>query len=326
MNNNNQRHEQRSRWSESLLACVCFLVASSAWSATQTYSTHFDGVENPISENGAWSHLGQNWTVVAKDNGVAHGTQTGFGDNDDSYARLSGFSSNQVISAVVRRGNIAPGCAPEVELLLRFDDSADSARGYEVDLNSDGGVQFVRWNGAPGDYTVLDGGGMSYDELDGATFKASIIGNVLSVYINDVLISQTTDDAFADGNPGIGFFRRDCGSSSDFGLRSFSATGSGETPPAPPPPPPSNPPPANDPPPSSPPPASAPPPRNPPASDPPATSPPPPTTPPPAPPPPSTTTQAFSTNFAGSEIPLSENGAWSHAGLHWTVVAKENGL
>src|SRR4051794_8383399 len=116
MNNNSQSEERRSKWSESLLACACFLVASSAWGASQTYSTNFNGVEKPISEKGAWSNVGQGWTVVAKDNGLAYGTQTGLGDNDDSYARLSGFSPNQVVSAVLRRGTIAADCAPEVEL------------------------------------------------------------------------------------------------------------------------------------------------------------------------------------------------------------------
>src|SRR5438477_13187607 len=85
-------------------------------------------------------------------------------------------------------------------------------------LNSDGGVQFVRWNGPPVDYTVLDGGGSYLYFQDGDTFKASIVGNVISAYVNDVLISQTTDDAFTTGNPGISFFRRDCGANTDFGF------------------------------------------------------------------------------------------------------------
>jgi hypothetical protein len=224
-----------------LLASLMLLAASSAWGATQTYSSNFDGAENPISEGGSWWNAGLDWTAVAKDNGIAHGTLTGTGGYNDSYARLSGFSPDQVVSAVVHRGTIATNCAPEVELLLRWDDSAHSARGYEVVLDPDGGVQFVRWNGAQGDFTVLSGGGRYYGLKEGDTFKASMVGNVISAYVNDKLISQTTDSKYATGNPGIGFFRRQCGSNTDFAVTSYTATGSDGSEPAaqPTPPPPS---------------------------------------------------------------------------------------
>ena len=41
-----------------------------------------------------------------------------------------------------------PGCTHEVEVLLRWADSAHIARGYECNLAFDGGyAQIVRWNG-----------------------------------------------------------------------------------------------------------------------------------------------------------------------------------
>ncbi|MFN8549222.1 MAG: hypothetical protein U0527_14925 [Candidatus Eisenbacteria bacterium] len=36
--------------------------------------------------------------------------------------------------------------------------------------------------------------------------------------------------------------------------------------------------------------------------------------------------QSFSTNFDGSEFPLSEGGAWHHQGLDWTRVRKQGGI
>src|SRR5262245_9498429 len=57
----------------------------------KSYSTEFDGIENPLSEGGVWSHVGLDWRNVEKSGGIAYGTQTGTGGYDDSYAVLSGF-------------------------------------------------------------------------------------------------------------------------------------------------------------------------------------------------------------------------------------------
>src|ERR1051325_4346552 len=84
------------------LSLWLLLAAPTAWSATQHYATSFDGSEAPLSEGGAWSNTGLDWTPVIKSNGAAHGTQTGNGGYDDSYAVLSGFSPNQAASATVQ--------------------------------------------------------------------------------------------------------------------------------------------------------------------------------------------------------------------------------
>ena len=49
----------------------------------------------------------------------------------------------------------------EIELLLRWADSAQIARGYECLFNHLGGVQIVRWNGPFGKFTVLSGPGVA---------------------------------------------------------------------------------------------------------------------------------------------------------------------
>lgn len=111
----------------------------------------------------------------------------------------------------------------EVEKLLRWADSAHNARGYQCNVNYHGGCQIVRWSGAIRDFTVLRGAnapGVSSDDV----LKATIAGNVISVYVNNALIDQGTDTAFATGNPGIGFFRRTAGANTDFGFLSFATT------------------------------------------------------------------------------------------------------
>ena len=192
---------------------------------TPTYKTNFDNPENPLSEGGAWSHTGLNWKNVVSENGIAHGTQTGNDGYDDSYAVLSGFSPDQAASAVVYiDAEIDANCASqEVEILMRWSDSADSAQGYECMIHHDGGyAQIVRWNGPYGDFTVL-GGNSAPGFKDGDTIMATAVGNVITLFHNEVQIVQVTDDTFKTGNPGIGFFKRSCGRNSDYGFTSFMA-------------------------------------------------------------------------------------------------------
>lgn len=201
-----------------------------------TYSTNFDGVENPISEGGAWHHTGKDWTVVATGNGLAFGTQSGTPSQprqnlyNDSYAILSGFPSDHSASAVIyRAASIDGSCSHEFEILLRWSDDTNNARGYELNLNYDGGyAQIVRWNGPYGDFTVLGGG--SYPGLkSGDVFMGTIVGNVITSYVNGKKIFEVTDNTYTSGNPGMGFFRGSCGSNSSIGFTSFQAAGSGGT-------------------------------------------------------------------------------------------------
>lgn len=169
-----------------------------------------------------WSNAGVDWANVQKLNGLAMGTLDGLGGYNDSYAHLSGFSSNQTASGVVK---VAGGLTDthEVELLLRWADTAHIAQGYACKLGYQGACQIVRWNGPLGDFTVL-GGANATGVSTGDVLKATAIGNVISEYLNDALIVRVTDSTFATGDPGIGFFRRTAGANSDFGFTSFMAT------------------------------------------------------------------------------------------------------
>ncbi len=72
--------------------------------------------------------------------------------------------------------------------------------------------------------------GMDYGLRDGDTLKASIVGNVITVWINGVEKARVADDTFKTGNPGIGeFLACDRGqgkeTNSDFGFTGFTARG-----------------------------------------------------------------------------------------------------
>jgi hypothetical protein len=193
----------------------------------QTYTTNFDGTENPISENGAWVHNGLDWKPVQKVNGVAFGTQTGTGGYDDSYAHLSGFPPNQSGSGVIQRFAGSSGIH-EVEIHLRWSDSAHSAKGYECLLSYDASyAQLVRWNGPLGNFTYIGWAAKAPMPKTGDTFSASITGNLIVAYYNGVEIMRATDTFWHTGNPGMGFYRESAGSVSDMGFTSYTATAIG---------------------------------------------------------------------------------------------------
>jgi hypothetical protein len=65
---------------------------------------------------------------------------------------------------------------------------------------------------------------------DGDVLKATIVGNVITVYINGVEKARAKDDTHKTGSPGIGFFLqcdggKGVGSNKNYGFKSFTAKG-----------------------------------------------------------------------------------------------------
>ena len=209
---------------------------------SQTYSTRFEGSENPLSEGGRWLNRSLDWTKIRKSGGMACGTQTGTNSGiyryDDSFAHLSGFPPDQEAWGQVHIAKPDSRCHQEVEILLRWSSSAHNTTGYECFArcvnNSSSYVQIVRWDGPLGKFTYLaDMRGTNYGLKNGDTLKASIVGDVITVHINGVKKAQATDDTFKTGNPGIGEFLacdggHGLGSNADFGFSSFTARGLGD--------------------------------------------------------------------------------------------------
>jgi hypothetical protein len=55
--------------------------------------------------------------------------------------------------------------------------------------------------------------------------KATIIGNVITAYINGVQVNQVTDNTFTSGNPGVGFYLHGIANrNADYGFTSFTAS------------------------------------------------------------------------------------------------------
>lgn len=192
-----------------------------------TYSTSFAANESPLSDGGAWTQglaTGLDWTNVDANSGDAIGTKDNGSNFDDSIACLSGFAANHSGTGIIHKQTTSG--TMEVEILLRWTISAHVASGYECNLAHDASyTEIVRWNGATGSFNILSHITSGIGTVnDGDSFKAEVIGNTINVYHNGSLINTTTDNTFATGNPGIGFYRTAGAAFSQYAFSSFSAT------------------------------------------------------------------------------------------------------
>jgi hypothetical protein len=221
--------------------CLSLSPAPAAVGTHGPYATTFSRPENPISEGGQWLNGkadGLDWTDVRTTLGFAFGTEIG-GNRpdpqkyDDSTALLKGtWGPDQTVEAKVHAVNPNQDGKvwEEVELRLRSSISPHNCTGYEVMFRCTKIPQaycnIARWEGPLGKFTMLkETRGSEYRVKDGDVVKATMIGKTLSVYINDVRMIQLSDDKFASGNPGVGYYLEGAsGVIGDFGFSSFMAT------------------------------------------------------------------------------------------------------
>jgi hypothetical protein len=209
----------------------------------RTYTTNFPLTENPMSEGGNWINgqtAGLDWKNFRTTPGFAFGTQNGSGGPpyDDSTAILSGtWGPNQTAQATVRTVNQQTGgIYAEVELRLRTTITPRVNSGYEINFRcAHDGSQYqeiVRFNGPINSYTYLSQRSGGRGLYDGDVIKATIIGNVITVYQNGTQINQVSDSTYSSGSPGIGhWLRGPAGLIADYGFTNFSAS---DGPPLPP--------------------------------------------------------------------------------------------
>lgn len=216
-------------------------VASAPAALHGPYSTNFAHAENPLSDGGQWYEGktdGLDWTNVRTIPGLAFGTEIG-GNRpapqkyDDSTAILKGtWGPNQTVQATVHSVNPNQNGKvwEEVELRLRSSISPHNCTGYEVMFRCTKIPQaycnIARWEGPLGKFTYIKKmQGSKYGVKNGDVVKATMIGNVLTVYINGVQMIQVTDNKFKSGNPGMGFYLDGAtGVMRDYGFSNFMAT------------------------------------------------------------------------------------------------------
>ncbi len=218
-------------------AALCLVGFAPPAAFCQTYTTTFEGTENPLSEGGKWSNAGLDWTHIRKGNGIAYSTQRGDEKGKymykDSLTVLSGFPADQEAWGEVHIGTPNPDCLQEVEILLHFTCAPHSATGYEcfarcID-NDSSYLNIVRWDGPVGKFTYLvQKKGKGYGLKNGDILKATIVGNVISIYVNGEKKAEAVDDTFKTGNPGIGQYLecengKGFGTNANFGFTNYTA-------------------------------------------------------------------------------------------------------
>jgi len=201
--------------------------------STSSYTTDFNLTESPISESGKWKQLGVDWTRVVTSGGLAYGTQSGSGGFNDSYAYLAGsFPANQSGSATIHlESGIAANFA-EVEILLRWTDSAHNATGYECNLAYNGQyAEIIKWPGPfatdKSQFTFISSGNpVSTGVHDGDVFQADVVGNVITARLNGRVIATGTDSSIPSGGaPGMGFYSEGAPASSKYSFTHYTGTG-----------------------------------------------------------------------------------------------------
>jgi hypothetical protein len=217
------------------LSIALVLYVASALGADETYTTEFANSESPISDSGRWrsgNRDGIDWTDVKTSGGVAFGSQIegAGGYYDDSIACLTGFPPDQSAQSTIFLSGEFPD-SRETELLLRWTISPNSATGYEINWPWNGtAMQIVRWNGPVGDFTPIGYVSAGKRPATGDIWKATMVGDEITVYLNGERLGSIRDSTFTNGSPGIGFFTsRDA--DSNYGFSSFTAIaiGSGAT-------------------------------------------------------------------------------------------------
>ncbi len=199
--------------------------------ASRTYVSKLALPEDPISENGNWisgKAVGVDWANVATTPDLAYGTELGGGGYDDSTALLAGaWGSDQMAEATVYSINQNDNIYEEVELRLRSSLSPHRSTGYEINFRclktAHGYTQIVRWDGPLGKFKYLASQeGVNYGVTKGDLVRATIVGNMITAYINGVRVLRVRDNTYTTGNPGIGFFLQGgSGVNKDYGFTSF---------------------------------------------------------------------------------------------------------
>lgn len=197
-------------------------------SLLRSYETFFPLTENPISEGSNWINglaVGLDWQDVRTTTNKAFGVGVSTVNYDDPIASLTGtWGANQSVEATIVNTNPTNGTTRELELRLHTSIAAHSSTGYECNLNTQNGncyMQIVRWEGGSGVFTVLTPTVVNPPPsavVTGDIFKATVVANAISVYLNGLLMLTVTDSVYPTGAPGIGFFGRTPAAMSEFGF------------------------------------------------------------------------------------------------------------
>jgi len=202
--------------------------------ASGSYTTDFRRSENPCSEEGRWINSGANGggrSNVQSTPGLAFGTQIERGLYNDSIALMTGtWSADQTVTVTLYKGTNKNTCCAEGEIWIRGSMGGGKMTGYEMSfsiLSDPDYYHMAPWLGADFAAGTFARSALGRTLQDGDVIKVTAVGNLFTLYVNSIQIAQGTDNTYASGNPGIGFFHSSAfnGLDHEWGFNSFAATG-----------------------------------------------------------------------------------------------------
>jgi len=213
----------------------------------RTYATDFSSTENAISENHNWVNGGAcgdpllcpggNGSNIQTIQGHAFGTQSGAipPPYTDSGALVTGnWGSDQFVQIVIWWDGSPETNSDydEVEIRLRGTFGKNWSRTYNINCrvgtpSPNSYIQMGRANGPPDNFTppFVELHGPSAACQNGDVMTGTVVGNVITAYINGRKVIQATDSVISSGSPGFGFFHQGTRTrNTNFGVSSLIAS------------------------------------------------------------------------------------------------------
>lgn len=202
-----------------------------------SFTTTFTTNENPISDSARFAKSANWWADVRTGgNGRAWGLNGPNDAFDDAYALIVGATGNYELEGTVYRdAALNDAVSHEIELNFNFDETGGTGggvRGFEFLFARNGQVEAFIWNHAAsgavsGSFSNLNLTGTltkGSNLITGDVIKARKVGNVYTVFVNDVQLGTCTNSTYTDGQAAIAYFTRPGGTSAHLCLTQLKVT------------------------------------------------------------------------------------------------------
>lgn len=163
--------------------------------AYATYNTTLFRVENPMREQGMWLEGLTDGTAWGNIRTTANLAFAAVAQAVDSIAVMkTSFANDQFVEGTVSRAaGYNPGVVHQLELLIRFNITANNASGVCVRWAHNGTGSLVRFNGAVGNTTPITLSATAWGApVDGDKLRAEAIGTALTIKKNGTVIATAT--------------------------------------------------------------------------------------------------------------------------------------
>jgi hypothetical protein len=140
------------------------------------------------------------------------------------------WSADQTVTVTLYKATNNNTCCAEGEIWIRGSMGGGKMTGYEMSFSILSNPDYYHmggWLGTDFAYGTFTRSALGRTLQDGDVIKVTAVGNLFTFYVNNIQIAQGTDNTYASGNPGIGFYHSSAfnGLDHEWGFKSFAATG-----------------------------------------------------------------------------------------------------